>query len=189
MINLGHICKPYVISSSNHEFQHGQMGNLYQSPFPSNFIVYLTQYADKTLLKKGMFFVFPSLWFIYLFPICAGLSILVLGPSSASGPCGLCRRMRSYWLLMAMITNQQGRTALRPPIGISRSCRSFSRDNRLPLANKNTDEFWKIKHPSLPVLQLYKSPAALWHLISPTAANSITEVSMVVFNWNTAWPI
>lgn len=109
---------------------------------------------------------------VCIFFLCAGLSILVLGLSSASGPCGPCRRMRSYWLLMVMITNQQGRMALRPLIGISRSCRSFSRDNRLPLANKDTNEFfWKIKQPSLPVLQLY-SPAALWHLISPAAANS-----------------
>ncbi len=83
-----------------------------------------------------------------------------------------------------MITSQQGRMALRPLIGTSRSWRSSSTDKRLPLANKNSDEFlWTIKQFPVPVLPPYKTPAASWHLISPAAANHAVDMWEVLCLW------
>lgn len=79
----------------------------------------------------------------------AGLFILVLDASSASGHYGLCRKMRSSQSLMVTIMSQRGRRALKPLIGTSRSWMSSSRDTQLPPGNKKADGFVRVSVPAL----------------------------------------
>lgn len=62
-------------------------------------------------------------------------STLVLDPSSASAPCGRCRGMRSWLLLMVTTTSHRGRAVRKHQTGTNRNCRPSSKD-RLPTGSK-----------------------------------------------------